>query len=98
MGRDAGVRICFRRGQDEDLAGGRFFSVERAVPEVQIAFPWFEVARSLRDDGERLTALALQSRNGKRTRRARHQPADRDYTCARAKLIEQLTVFTCVSD
>ena len=72
---DAGVRIGFRGGQYQISSEPPFglllfcallLALCEAVPEAQIAFPRFEVASCLRDDGERLTRLTLQRGDSQR--------------------------------
>src|SRR5688572_3467798 len=84
--RDAGVGVGFRRGEHGEVGVRRLFPRKRAVPETEVTFPGFQIARGWRNDGKRLSGLALECGDRERTRWARHQSAYRDDPRVRSQL------------
>src|SRR6266496_5378889 len=96
--RTAGIWIAFRSRQNRNCTFALGYAAQSAVPETDVALPAFKIALGRYHHSELLSRFPLQRCKHKRTRRIRHQSADRDDTGTTFDFIKYLAAFCALAD
>src|SRR5258708_38135548 len=98
MGRTAGVRIAFGRGQDSHCSFAFGASPQGAVPEIKVTLPVFQIPLGRNDHSDLLSGFVLERRQRESPRGSGDQAADRNYARAAVDVAKDATEFSTLGN